>query len=395
MHQDNGASSGDNNHTPQLPPKPAPDLNGKQTHSGRGIENLREVLARLQQRLQEMGEQEGILDDTHEELITSVGEIDKDLETLQTDQTDTVLTDGDATSQLSVKVDREARQALRRVQEHLLNAQLEMGAKHETLGLVEVVHHPNNGIGSLNYVTPRRKTAWVSAEHVRQGIDHLKSLDRVPRVTYIEGLLPPLFARNLRQLEMEIELETPLMVFLRDGFRGELPPRVDAADAPYDLQLETVTDVRSAEVWWYVWQNAYYDVLTLGVEPLFVGRVAQAAKMGKQINITALRDGFPFGVARATVHNNTAHIVGIAVFKEMHTPGVTQLLYQEVLHKALEQGCDLVFAPGEAESERQIVRELGFIDFGSVVCYAAQVAEKPNTQTDDTKPLVQPILNLR
>ncbi len=371
-------------------------------------DNMRDVLTRLQAKLQAMGNSPS--DKELDDIVTSVSEITRDLQTLQTDLEPTKSTEptestqtnekpdmntDTLTGQLSVKVDREARQILRRIQAHLLNAQMSMGAKHDVVNLVEVIHHPENPIPSLNYVTPRQKTAWVSADQVRRGIDYLREQGRTPRVRYIEGLLPPLFARNLRQLDLTVESETPLMVYAKDGLHGETPPEINAPNPPYNLRLETVTDVRGAEVWWYVWQNAHYDVLTLGVEPLFVGRTVAEVTMGRQIDIIASQGSLPFGVARVTVDKDTAHIVSTAIFKEMQSPEMAYLLRHAALYEALQRGCSIVFASGETDVERETSRELGFIDFGSIVCYAASVDHTETNQTDDTRPLVQPILNLR
>lgn len=389
-------------------PKPAPELNTQEQEQIRGVDNLRDVLVRLQTKLHSMRDsfhEESLTEtadadkpantdaDEDEDIDTAVSEITQDIESLP----ETAATDIDAESveQLSVKVDREARHVLRRVQDHLISAQTQLGAQHEVVNLVEVVYHPDNPSGNLNYVMPRRKTAWVSAAQVKMGIEYLRERQRRPRVIYIEGLLPPLFARNLRQLDLTVETETPLMIYLRDGLHGEKPPVANVPKPPYDVRLETVTDVRGAEVWWYVWQNAYYDVFTLGVEPLYVGRTVAAVQMGKQVDIIAYRGNMPFGVARVTIHDQTAHIAGIAVFKELRTPDVVRLMYEAALHAAVERGCDLVFAPGDSDTEREIVRSLGFMDFGSIVCYAAKVSETTHKTLDDTKPLVQPILNLR
>ena len=291
--------------------------------------------------------------------------------------------------ELDVHVDREARQTLRRVQAHVVQAAEALGAQHDTLGMVETVCHPANALSTLNYVLPRQKTAWVPAAQVEQGLDYLTEQGRRPRVIYIEGLMPARFARTLVDLDLEVERETPIMIYQAD--ETPTPP----ATLPYDVRMAVVDDVRTAEVWWYTWQNAYYDVFTLGVEPIFVARTHAAARLGNHLDIVFYRETFPFAAARLTLQGNTAHLVGVAVFREMRTPALTRWLHQQALHAALERGCDLVFAPGSDEIERENLRNLGFVDFGSLVCYAAKTEKRANGKTHDAKPLVQPILNLR
>lgn len=293
------------------------------------------------------------------------------------------------------KVDRATRQILRRIQAHLLNAHVGLGAQHEVVGLVEVLYHPQNTIGSLNYITPRQRTAWIALDHLRQGVDYMTERNRTPRVLYIEGLMPPLFTRNLTQLDMTLETEVPLMVYTTESFNGQPPPALEPPKPPYDIRLETAQDLRDVEVWWYVWQNAYYDVLTLGVEPLFVGRDLAAVRMGKQIDIIAYRENFPFGVARMTIHEDTAHLVSVAVFKEWRTDTIMKLIHQTAVNEAVKRGCTLIFAPGETEYERRISRDVGFMDFGSIVCYAAQNSNADPSTHDNEQKLAQPLLDFR
>ena len=54
---------------------------------------------------------------------------------------------------------KETRLILRRIQDHLFQAHAAFGAEHQTVGLVDVLHHPTSRLPDLNYVTPRRNTA--------------------------------------------------------------------------------------------------------------------------------------------------------------------------------------------------------------------------------------------
>lgn len=290
---------------------------------------------------------------------------------------------------LGEKVERDTRQILRRVQAHLIEAHIGMGAQHMTVDLTEVIFHSTNPTASLNYITPRRKTAWISAEQIERGLDALRAQGRAPRLRYIEGLYPPLFARSLDKLDLAVESEIPLMIY-EAGEDVIQPARAER----HNIRVETVQDVRGMEVWWYVWRNAHYDVLTLGVEPLRVGRDMAAVTMGRQIDVIAYQGEFPFGVARITRHEETAHIAGIAVFREMRNKANLRLLTEHAVAAALDSGAKLVFMPGEADDDRAAARALGFVDFGSVVCYAAK-SELETSQGSDDDTLAQPVLDFR
>lgn len=288
---------------------------------------------------------------------------------------------------------KESRRVLRRIQDHLLQAHHNLGVQRESLGLVDVLYHPDTTLASLNYVTPRRSTAWVSGEMIEQGLVRLRQLRRTPRVRYIEGLFLPPFAKALRDLGLEAEWELPLMAYLKDGFGGQVPPPPERGPLPDNISIEPVTDERGVQLWWYVWRNAFYDVMTLGVEPLFAGRDLAALETGQQIDILMNRGGLPVGVARLSIQDDTAHLLALALMKEVRTPELTRLLQAAALEAALAKGCTLIYAPGETDAERQIARALGFLDFGSIVGYAETTYE--TREEEDDRILGQPVLALR
>lgn len=290
---------------------------------------------------------------------------------------------------------KETRRLLRQVQDHLLQAHLLLGAEQHNLGMVDVIYHPTNRVGELNYVTPRRNTAWVSGNFVEDGLKHLIDLSRTPRVHYIEGLFPPLFAQTLRELNLSPEYEIPVMIYTREGIDGVLPPPVSLPDIPEGVRYEQVSDQRGIELWWYVYRNAIYEVLTLGVEPLIVGRDIAALYHGKQLDIILYRYQFPVGVVRLSLQreNDTAHILALALMHEVRTTDMTRLLLAVGMQAAIDRGYKLIFAPGEAEADRRLLRGMGFMDFGSIVCYAAR-SERPHQGMPDDA-LVKSVLTFR
>lgn len=282
---------------------------------------------------------------------------------------------------------KEIRQALRLVQEHLLNAHFTLGAQCESIGLVDVIYHPENRLPALNYTTPRKNTAWVSAKEIAQGLDYLRSAQRTARVSYIEGLFPAMFAKTLSGLGLAAEQETPIMLFYAD--KTPLNP----APLPNGMTLHHVTDQRGIEAWWYVWRNAHYDVISLGVEPLFVGQDIREISAGRQIDILLYHHGFPAGVARMTIYNETAHIAGLALMKEIRTAQMQHALQTAAIQLAIERGCKLIFAPGDTDTDRQLCRQIGFMDSGSIVCYSEKSGNAYGDHHDVF--MAQPVLVLR
>jgi hypothetical protein len=96
------------------------------------------------------------------------------------------------------------------------------------------------------------------------------------------------------------------------------------------------------------------------------------------------------------VHSQGAHLLGLALMKEARTPDLLRVLVAAAARAALDQGCDLVYAPGETEDDRQTLRTLGFLDFGSVVRYApADVTGTADDEAHNDRILGQPVLTLR
>lgn len=258
---------------------------------------------------------------------------------------------------------KESRRVLRLVQAHLSQSHANLGVQQQTLGLVEVMYHPENNLPHLNYVSPRQKTAWVPGPEVEKGLSHLESLGRAPRVSYIEGLYPPLFAQSLRQLGLEVESETPIMTYTIP--EGRIAPQL-----PDDLHVEYPDSQDGVALWWYVWRNARYDVQTGGAEPVYIGRDLREIMLGSQRDVLLYRYRFPVGVARLTIHNTTANISAIALMKEVRTPEMLTHLYQMTIQAAVDKGCEIVFMAVPAEQEQRICRSLGFINTGNLVTFA-------------------------
>ena len=288
---------------------------------------------------------------------------------------------------------KESRQVLRKVQDHLYLAHENLGVQRNTVGLVDVMLHPSSALPSLNYVTPRRNTAWVSGSMIEQGLTHMREANRILRVRYIEGLYPPPFAKTLRELGLQTEWELPLMVYLKDGFNRRPSVPVTLETLPDGVTVEAVSDRRGVQVWLAVWRQAVYDVASLGVEPLYAGPDLSALESGKQIDVLLTQADKTVGIARLSIQDDVGHLLAIALLKEVHAPELARLLQVAAVDAALKQGCTMVYASGEKDTDRQIARSLGFLDFGSIVGYVASQVESDEVRDDHI--LGQPVFALR
>lgn len=290
---------------------------------------------------------------------------------------------------------KESRQLLRRIQDHLFQAHHAFGVEHESVGFVDVIYHPQSSLPDLNYVTPRRNTAFVSGKYVQHGLDRLQELDRLPRVEYIDGIFPPMFAQVLNHLGLQVERETALMVFSTGGLTGYISPPLRKPRTPAGVRLDLTVDEQGVELWRQVWRDPAYDVLSLGVEPLAIDGTLRAQKTGQEIDVLMYRGDFPIGAARIGVQDapKSAHIVALALYRETRTDALTKLLLATAMRAGLARGASLVFAPGETEEDRELCKKLGFFDLGRMVCYAARSENVNGVQANDS--MAEPVLAVR
>jgi hypothetical protein len=280
---------------------------------------------------------------------------------------------------------KESRTVLRRVEAHLRQSHLDMGAQDEAMGFVDVIHHASSSLPSLNYVTPRKNTAWVSSQYIQKGLDTLKDMGRVSRVRFAEGLYPPAFLGSLRELGLKVEAELPIMVYKPDGNPRIIPT------LPAEVSFSRADNAESLGLWWYLWRNAYYDVAVSGVEPLAIGRDLRDVYFKRQINLVMYRHRYPMGALRMTFHDGSAHLVAHAMLRELREASWERLIREVALDAAIQEGADMIFTTGKSEAERRIYRQMGFLDAGSIVSYAELNGDNPSKNTPDDS-LAQSVL---
>jgi hypothetical protein len=236
--------------------------------------------------------------------------------------------------------------------------------------MVDMFMHPQRPVALLNYVTPRRGTAWVSEEMVRQGLDRLAEQERVPRVQYIEGLFPPQFGKSLRKLGLELDHQTPILMVQTANSPAVVPA------LPPEVTLSTLTDEQGCAAWQRISQNADADILTLGGEALLISPETASLRQGQQCDYALYKQGTLLGLARLSVRGESAHLAALALAVGSRTPPLALSLQLAALRGARERGAKVLFAAGGSEVERRLARDAGCVDFGSMVCYALAGSRK-------------------
>jgi hypothetical protein len=215
-------------------------------------------------------------------------------------------------------------------------------------------------------VSPRKNTAWVPAPEVARGLNRLRELSRRPEVVYIDGLFPPVFAAKLRELGLKVRREITLMIDTPDGDGPTWAP-------PANMHLQTVGDLSALETWLGVWHDATYAAATSSLEAADVESRSWDVSDGHLTGLVLYRDEEPVGVVRLSVYGESGHINALAVTDADST--AIRVLVGAARAAAVERGCQLVFITGHSEQVRHLYREIGFVDSGSIVCYAEAVHE--------------------
>jgi len=272
---------------------------------------------------------------------------------------------------------------MRRVQDYLYAAHATLGAACTTIDTIDVLHHPGSRLGSLNYMTPGHNIGWVQGSTIMLGLEEMRQHSRRGRLRIIEALFPPFFSTIMDKVDMLPEWKAPLWIYLRDGLGDQPSVPVDLPALPEGMLMSRVTDALSTETWRRIWHSPQYGVMASPVEALNMD-----SEHNRQQDILLYDDGVAVAAARIGVQNDVGHIVAMALMRSAATKTLRQTLYAAALDLALDQGCSLVFSVGGGRVEGQRRETLGFLDFGSMICYAASPANEDANDDDMGQPLL-------
>jgi len=258
------------------------------------------------------------------------------------------------------------RQILRRISDHIHQAHLAQGAQETPQGLALVVMAESIQDERLNYVTPRRGTAWLPENQLIAAIDHLRQHGRHPAVWYADGLFPPSFGRTMLAQGLRSQQDWPLMIY-----QG----RPISPSGAHGLTIRPLQAEQAREVWenaqqgqplWQIWHNP--------LQPLGLGATLAtwdvAAWQGERLLM----------VMRASRYERSLHLMAHAYQASAHEQRDTllaacaQSLLSALYDPSQEAAADLAFVIAPSSTERKLWRELGFVDGGSLIHFRSDQA---------------------
>ena len=255
---------------------------------------------------------------------------------------------------------KHARTCLRRAEAHDLQTALDAGVTHETLNVVEVVHHLSNALPNLNYLTPRQNVAWVMGSAVLEGMDRLESLGRVGRMIYYEGLLPTIFRQTLAGIGLQSISESQVYACTKL-----------VQTLPSDIEIATTRE--SVAKWW----AARYTLLTgnqdstLEMPPLLWERVN-----ANQLCCLSLYAGsVPLGAVCLRWHPTLGSAKVVEFYVDNHAADVDYVLMAGTQAAAARCGCDLLYVAGALHNPTML-GDLAFVTVGRMLTYARRARAK-------------------
>jgi hypothetical protein len=277
---------------------------------------------------------------------------------------------------------------MRRVQDYLYAAHEALGASYQSEDTVDVIHHPDSRLGSLNYMTPGRNIGWLQGSTIGLGLDRMRQQSRRGRMRVIEALFPPFFSKIMNSAGLQLEWQAPLLIYLRDGLHDQPGLAVEMPPLPEDMVISRVTNTKSADAWRIIWQDTAFQVTASPVEALNL-----AADNACQHDLLVYRAGSLVAAVRIGVQDDSAHIIAQALLGHESAEDMGQILDAAALDLALDKGCSLVFSVGGSPADIERRKTMGFLDFDSMMCYAANPSGASEDANDDD--MGQPLFAVR
>jgi hypothetical protein len=259
---------------------------------------------------------------------------------------------------------KQVRTLLRRIEGHRIQTHQDRGALHETVNMVEVLHHPTSALPELNYLMPRRGAAWVSAAALETGIARMVALGRTPHVIYLEQLLPPVFRQTLEQAGMQWAAESP--IYATDLSTA---PEIDSRDTV--LIAQTAVDVAR---WWRARSRILAGTRRFRRDVRQIEAIHALAATGHALPLLIERQADVAGIASLEVQL-TLKSARVVEFLPLHAHDRASLL-RGILHAATARGCELLFGAGAVFGTTDDLAAYGFASVGSAVAYLARPVKK-------------------
>ena len=269
--------------------------------------------------------------------------------------------------QPSMKVDPHMREILRQIQHELIQAQVKQGCRHQKLELLEIITHPTRTQASLNYMTPRRKTAWITEDQIDKGADYLRQLNRVPRLQFFEGLIPQVFGNTVKHVGFTLESISPMWCFdLKSPNRPHIPDHILLPPLYSITKTRTLVDIGK---WHLVCKSVHYGVDVWEVDRAVIQSDILQITKGFHKNLLVWYQEEPIGAVRVGMNGQDVHVQTLSLMDEHQQVEIIKAIYQAVLYIAQQNNRATVSIYPTHPTEITILESLGFVQYGVLHTY--------------------------
>lgn len=273
---------------------------------------------------------------------------------------------------------RNRKHRLRMIVNHLQLAHNELGVERDSIGFVEVVHHPTSILPSLNYIVPRQNTAMVPSTDVLNGIVALRDHRRDVRVLYVDDLLP-LFANSLERNGLEVNISFPLWI---------IAPPSEVLELPENFSITVIPNQDGIDIWQLIWSNSTpnYDIYDTPLEPLLINK--QYSRENTVFDVILYHHSSPIAVARLTHYDETIHLMARAIVSTPQSSRIHQWLLHGVAQIAYDLESEFLFV---CDSDIEPLLKASNIDCqheGNMLCYVDEIDDGGEIYD----PMEQPVL---
>lgn len=292
-------------------------------------------------------------------------------------------------------IDREERQTIRSIQQHLCATLRESVRAVEQLGTVDIYFHPSNPDPYLNCAIPRKGVAWVRQADLREAFEGLERLGRVPRLVYQDALFPGAFRHQIGLLGLTLEEERQVMIYrplLGPHLPDEVPRGRLPAEYPPSVRAHVATERAELATWLRVFRAGYFNTEILTVDPDAVDALVKQAATRTRFFVLATYNHTPLGAARVAVRETTAEIETMVTAPFWHDMGLEIGLILAAVGEAEQRGARIIFIVAPPNQTPTLYLDLGFNTITSRITFwqAEQYASPPTTAAQDSAPTPQP-----
>ena len=260
-------------------------------------------------------------------------------------------------------LDRNERQRLRYLQEHLLNQCLLAGADYTPISTVGTIFHPQLDHPDLNLIIPHRGVAWTRTDDVMEAFEYLKDHHRQPRFQFLEKLFPEAFHQQL--MLKGLKPQPARHIWIYEPVQGPvLPDETIYGQAFYQPQngykgsgihfsIRLVKTSDEMEIW-----RSFTHIEEDLIAPMIVHRW-----LGYQ-------NDEPIAALQSTFENQNTEILAPIIQPEWQDFGFEKTLINAALLNALEVSSRMVYLVDESKKQASHYEALGFVFFTRLLTFA-------------------------